>query len=199
MRRHNGQPEGGRAGQHRIAAQLSRLCSRRPRAAVCCTDRCVSCLCRCRCSRRRRGGPGRTRGRGRGRSGGERGKEWGGGDSRGCTTVAARASMPTPRWAVQRIVLITVRCVNHDGGVASLNGNSNLLRELSLPVCARQQAVGRLHRRDESAQDRLGALVPAAVCRHHKGQTGLCAALRNTPISTETGMQPTDSETDDGR
>ena len=30
-------------------------------------------------------------------------------------------------------------------------------------------------------------------------QTGLCAALRNTLINTETGVQPTDGETDDGR
>ena len=29
-------------------------------------------------------------------------------------------------------------------------------------------------------------------------QTGLCAALRNTLINTETGVQPTDGETDDG-
>ena len=70
---------------------------------------------------------------------------------------------PRVEWTARCAVLVAVSRVEHDGGVAPLHCDGDVLRELVRPVLARQQAACRLHCSSEFAQHPLRAAVPAAI------------------------------------
>jgi hypothetical protein len=70
--------------------------------------------------------------------------------------------MPRTGAAVSRALLIAVSRIDHDGRIAPLHCNSDLLRELVYPVATGQQTISRLQSSDELAQHCHCALVPAA-------------------------------------
>ena len=76
---------------------------------------------------------------------------------------------PRVEWTARCAVLVAVSRVEHNGGVAPLHCDGDVLRELVRPVLARQQAACRLHCSSEFAQHPLRAAVPAAIGKQHEG------------------------------